>query len=290
MGNLFKKPTPIKGQIHDYLEWCEFNKRMTKKTMITKRKALDRFMAVNPTLKDLTRLTNQEFDEWRALLAKEGKAGKTINNYGDHIIGALRYLNERKQLPLSINLKAIDRAEEESKDAQYFTKEEVARIKSECVGLREKILISLIWDSGLRLCEIQHLKVENLRSCEITVRQGKGRKDRSTFMTAETREILDQWLAMNDISEGFIFPSPRRFGEPLDAGHLRDIIKVPIKKAGLQGSPHTFRHGFTTRLIDGGAPLEATQAMLGHADPRTTLHYYHRSVGKLAKQYLEATA
>lgn len=290
MKRLFKKAPPLKVQIAEYLEWCEFIKRMTRSTMVTKRKALDRFMAVNPALKDLTKLTNQEFDVWRASLAKEGKAGKTINSYADHVIGALKFLSERKRMPIAINLKMIERAEEETKDALYFTAEEIDQIKAECQGLRQQIFISLIWDSGLRISEVQHLMVENLRGCNITVKQGKGRKDRPTFMRQETRDMLDEWLKRNDITEGYVFPSPRRFKKPLDVCQIRESINLPIRRAGLQGSAHTIRHGFVTRLIDGGAPLETTQTLLGHEDPRTTLHYYHRSVSKLAKHYAEATA
>jgi site-specific recombinase XerD len=286
--NIFsKKMQMVDMQIAEYLNWCEFNAMMTCSTMVTKRKAIERFLSVNPNINDLSKLTNEQFDQWRADLAKGGLAGKTINNYADHITGAIRFLRDRKEVRVAINLNKIDRAMERDGEMPYFTHDDMMLIKQNCYGPREKILISLLYDSGLRISEAANLKIKDVKECTVTI-IGKGGKRRTTFILPETRQELDKWLHLNDITDGYIFPSPTKFGEPLSIQQIRSSINSPINRAGLKGSAHTIRHSFTTRLIDGGADILTASAVLGHADTRTTQGYYHRHIDTLAKKFESA--
>jgi integrase/recombinase XerC len=285
MNLLSRKATPTEKQLADYLEYCEFNKKMTPTTMCTKRKAIDRFLSVNPSLQDFTKLTNDQFDRWRAQLAKEGKAGKTINNYADHILGLLRHLQDRRKCQLKINLSLVERAEEDDSDVAYFTRDDMQRIQSACRGLRELLLIDLIYVSGLRISETTKLRLENVSDLTICIR-GKGRKLRTTFITPDIRAILDRWLMLNGITEGYIFPSPTKFDKPLSVQQIRETINAPIRRAGFEkGSAHAIRHAFVTKLINSGADIFTVQTLVGHDDPKTTRGYFHKNREQLGKQY-----
>jgi integrase/recombinase XerD len=268
---------PIESQVAAYLEWCEYVKRMTPATILTKRKALERFTRV-VALEDFVVLTNRQFDGWRAILAKEGKAGKTINNYADHVACCVKWLSTHLKLPVQLDFDLIERAAEKDTETTVYTEEELVRALNACRGPRDALIISLAFQSGLRLSEMATLRVENIEGLAVSV-LGKSHKRRRTFIREDTRRRLDYWLRINDITEGYIFPSPVRWDWHLSSQHLRDIIKAAFERAGVKKRvhPHALRHTWFTLMLDSGAPLMDTSIMGGHSDPKTTKRYYHAS-------------
>jgi integrase len=269
---------PVENQAASYLEWCEYVKRMTPATILTKRKALERFIRVNPTLVDFVVLTNYQFDSWRASLAREGKTAKTINNYADHVACLVKWLRVQCKQNVLLDLDLIERAEETEAEATIYTPEEVARAIAASQGPRDNLILSLAFQSGLRLTEMATLKVENIEGLALKV-LGKKRHRRRTFIREDTREKLDRWLILNDISKGYVFPSPIKWGSYLSPQQIRDSIKLAFKRAGIEkhNHPHALRHTWFTTMLDNGAPLMDTAIMGGHTDPKTTSRYYHVS-------------
>lgn len=269
--------SPVDQQVGAYLEWCEFVKRMSPATMNTKRKALQRFLKVVP-IEDLTTLTNHQFDAWRGTLAKEGKSGKTINNYADHVSCCVRWMKTHLKLTVELDFDIIERAEEEDPEVVIYTAEELTQALQACRGHRDALILNLAFQSGLRLSELATLKVEDIEGLSLNV-MGKGRKRRRTFMREDTRKLLDKWLAITDITEGYIFPSPVRYDYHMSTQHIRDSIKAAFERAGIKKRihPHALRHTWFTLMLDNGAPLMDTAIMGGHDDPKTTKRYYHAS-------------
>lgn len=269
---------PVETQVQNYLEWCEYVKRRTPSTIATYRKALERFLIVNPLLDNFADLTNWELDEWRATLVRQGKSGKTVNGYSDCIVGCVRWLKTHRDLKTSLNFEIIERIEEDEPEVTVYTQEEVARALAACQGPRDDLILSLAFQSGLRLTEMATLKVEKIDGLSLEV-YGKRRKRRRTFIREDTREKLDRWLILNDIHKGYIFPSPIKWGSYLSPQQIRDIIKQAFKRAGIEkrAHPHALRHTWFTTMLDNGAPLMDTSIMGGHSDPMTTKRYYHAS-------------
>jgi len=269
---------PIEGQMVAYLEWCEYVKRMTPSTILTKRKALERFLRVNPNLDDFATLTNWQFDEWRASLAKAGRSGKTINNYADHIACCVRWLKTYRKIKVELDFDIIHRAAEDDPEIVVYTETEIMKALESCRGPRDALILSLAFQSGLRLSEMATLRVENIEGLGITV-LGKNHHRRRTFIREDTKEKLDKWLTLNDIYEGYVFPSPTRWDYHLTQQHIRDMIKATFDRAGIKkrAHPHALRHTWFTLMLDSGAPLMDTAIMGGHEDPKTTKRYYHAS-------------
>lgn len=283
---------PVESQMTAYLEWCEYVKRMTPSTILTKRKALERFLKV-VEISDFTELTNHQFDWWRGTLVKEGKSGKTINNYADHVACCVRWLNKQLKLPVQLDFDLIERAEEDDPEVIIYTEEEIAEALRACKGLRGQLILSLAFQSGLRLSEMATLKVENLDGLAISIK-GKKRKRRRTFIREDTRKLLDQWLLLNDITEGYVFPSPVKWDGRLTNQQIREIIKGIFERAGIKKRvhPHALRHTWFTEMLDNGAPLMDTMIMGGHSDPKTTARYYHKSPKRhaaLHKKFIPTT-
>ncbi len=146
-------------------------------------------------------------------------------------------------------------------------------------GVRNRALILVLADSGLRANEVLHLLVEDWRRSDrgLFVRGGKGRKDRVSFIGASTTRALKAWLAWHPLLAPEAFLVTDRHGRPLKYRHLVQILHRLSRKAGLPDHrrlhPHALRHFAATSWLRGGAGLDEVRRLLGHESLNTTLRY-----------------
>ena len=176
---------------------------------------------------------------------------------------------------------------------RYLSGEEVERLlahpdRNTRMGLRDGLLLALLYDCGLRVSELAELRLDqlDLESWLIRVR-GKGDEERYVPFGEEAREAILAYLSR---SRGLtrraggnthLFPGAR--GGHLTRQRAWQIVKTHLAGAGVvrSVSPHTLRHSFATHLLDNGADLRAVQLLLGHADISTTQIYTHLSQERL---------
>ena len=150
-------------------------------------------------------------------------------------------------------------------------------------GERNRAILEVLYSCGLRVSELTHLKLSNIRFKEGYVKVvGKGNKERFAPIGGVAIKFLKIYLneirTHQDIkkgSEDIVFLNRR--GKQLTRVMIFTIIKDLATKIGMKKkiSPHTFRHSFATHLIEGGADLRAIQEMLGHESITTTEIYTH---------------
>jgi len=158
------------------------------------------------------------------------------------------------------------------------------------------LVSGLLYGSGLRLMEALRLRVQDLEfgRREITVRSGKGDKDRLTLMPETLMAPLERHLeAVRRVHDAdrewawqWVFPQSRRWRDPtsgrqgrhhLDASIVQKEVRRAVRAAGLakRVSCHTLRHSFATHLLERGTDIRTIQELLGHSDVRTTMIYTH---------------
>lgn len=137
----------------------------------------------------------------------------------------------------------------------------------------------LLWQSGLRLGEVEELRLEDLEipARRLTVRDGKGRKDRTVYLTDATVAALNDYLAVRgpgvSVQKG---PGDHVFlyrHHSLCKDLVRDRIKAVGKQIGVKVYPHRLRHTCATQLLNAGCPITSIQKFLGHKKLDTTLVY-----------------
>ena len=122
-----------------------------------------------------------------------------------------------------------------------------------------------------------NLKVGDLllteRKATLTVRAGKGTKQRIIPLNKEARAMLEQWLAVRpQITGDALFTGQR--GEPMQARSVQNAVTRFAEQADLPDvTCHTCRHTFAKSLIDNGVSLEKVAALLGHESLDTTRLY-----------------
>ncbi|MFA4987573.1 MAG: tyrosine-type recombinase/integrase, partial [Candidatus Brocadiia bacterium] len=146
------------------------------------------------------------------------------------------------------------------------------------LGLRNKVLMMLMLDSGLRLSEALHLKLADVDVAGGTVLvMGKGRKERRVPFAKVTRHALEAYLVARRrilVPSELLFVS-RRGGE-LTSRHIQILMKRYGEGAGIQGvrvSPHTLRHTCATQYIRNGGDPFSLQQILGHSTLEMVRNY-----------------
>jgi site-specific recombinase XerD len=156
-------------------------------------------------------------------------------------------------------------------------------------GLRDKVMLELLYGGGLRISELTAMDVHDVdREYGAAVVHGKGSKERVVLFGEPAMIALEAYLAEGrpEFATG---PEPalflNRFGKRLTARSVQSIIKEAALRAGITADvhPHLLRHSFATHLLDGGANLRTVQELLGHSSAETTQIYTHVSQAKHAE-------
>src|SRR5205823_3325239 len=125
----------------------------------------------------------------------------------------------------------------------------------------------------------------------VTVRAGKGSKDRVVPIGEPALDALKKWRAAMPVAwehNGPVITNLR--GTRLTTRSVEMIVARRLLAAGIVTgiTPHGLRHCFATHLLDAGADLRSIQEMLGHASLATTQRYTHVSVNHLKEVYRNA--
>jgi integrase/recombinase XerD len=135
-----------------------------------------------------------------------------------------------------------------------------------------------LYSCGLRISELLGLKLTDIQSDRklVLVREGKGKKDRTTVLAPTTLELLRKYyLAYRPAV--YLFEGAQ--GISYSTKSVSIILKRALDRAGIHkpATPHTLRHSFATHLLENGTDLRYIQVLLGHNSPKTTEIYAHVS-------------
>jgi integrase/recombinase XerD len=127
--------------------------------------------------------------------------------------------------------------------------------------------------------ELVNLKVQDVDfvSREITVRQGKGKRDRVVPLVGQAIEPLKAYLAVREAHPEYENVFIARNGTSMDVRTVRYAIHKYYKEAGIKkkASVHTLRHTFSTHQVHNGLPIPKLKEVLGHKRLETTYKYVH---------------
>lgn len=156
-------------------------------------------------------------------------------------------------------------------------------------GIRDRAILEVLYSTGIRRLEVCGLKVFDIDDERgvLTVRQGKGRKDRVVPIGERALSWVKKYQDEGrpkvaiEPDDGWLFLNED--GEPIGLSWLSQIVSGYVDRANLgkRGSCHLFRHTMATLLLEGGADIRFIQEILGHASLETTQVYTRVSIEKL---------
>lgn len=253
---------------------------------------------------------------------KENKINfKTINK--DQIRGYLKHLDSlnRSKSSISRNLsalrnfysylininvidnnlfKSIRNPKKDKKLPNFLQHDELKTIfdsidMSTSLGLRNRLIIELLYATGIRVSELTSLKLNNIDQNNNEIRiLGKGNKERIVFFGEYAKKFLN--LYINEARDELLDGNKSEYllinnnGTKLTSRGVELVVNEVVKKAALKHniSPHVLRHTFATDLLNNGADLKSVQELLGHESLSTTQIYTHITNERLRNVYLRS--
>jgi integrase/recombinase XerD len=225
----------------------------------------------------------EDIRQYQLFLIQEKKLAWSSYN---QIVCALRFFYA-KTLKRAFLLEDIPFPRKEQRLPLILSQEEVARILTVPPHLKSRALLMTIYAAGLRRSEAAHLRVNDIDSARmtITVRQGKGQKDRLVMLSPVLLEILRQYWRHNKPKQ-WLFPGDNP-DQPISDNDVFAVFHNAVRRAGItkKVSPHSLRHSFATHLLESGTDLRTIQILLGHRSLKTTARYLH-----VSQQHVRVTA
>jgi integrase/recombinase XerD len=177
---------------------------------------------------------------------------------------------------------------------EALTQSEVARLLAvpdvaDPLGLRDRAMLELFYSTGLRRAELCRLERTDLNSERgtLTVRQGKGRKDRVVPVGARAAAWVARYerearprLCLDSRTQTLFLTA---YGEAFNPDVVTRQVAAWIKAAGIEkkGSCHLLRHACATHMLEGGADIRFIQQQLGHEKLETTAIYTEVTIRQL---------
>ncbi len=161
------------------------------------------------------------------------------------------------------------------------------------VGVRDKLIITLLYGTGIRLAELLQLKEGDvdMKNCLIKV-LGKGKKERIIPYPTPINQLIEQYLSEKNDKIGFKTQQLLVTGEGKSVYEklIYRVVKNNLAKVTLleKKSPHVLRHTYATHLLNKGADLNAVKELLGHSSLAATQIYTHTTFKKLHNVYKQA--
>lgn len=281
-------------QIKEYfLKSILDQKNYSKKTFENYNRDLKKFFKFlnDYKIKDIKKITKETVRLYFLKQKNNNISNRTLGRYYSSLNSFFLYSIEHEYIDVN-PLKFIDYPKYTKKIPEYIYDSQLEKLLNEKtsenveIELRNKLIIHLLLDTGVRVSELVNIKVHDIDVEERIIKVfGKGSKERFVFFTSKTKELLINYLIKRKekaITDNLLINYK---GEKLTERSVQKIIKLVGEKIGLDIHPHLLRHTFATDLLNKGADIRMIQELLGHENLDTTQIYTHVSNSRVKEVY-----
>lgn len=281
-------------QIKEYfLKSILDQKNYSKKTFENYNRDLNKFFKFlnDYKIKDIKKITKETVRLYFLKQKNNNISNRTLGRYYSSLNSFFIYSIEHEYIDVN-PLKFIDYPKYTKKIPEYIYDSQLEKLLNEKtsenveIELRNKLIIHLLLDTGVRVSELVNIKVHDIDVEERIIKVfGKGSKERFVFFTSKTKELLINYLIKRKekaITDNLLINYK---GEKLTERSVQKIIKLVGEKIGLDIHPHLLRHTFATDLLNKGADIRMIQELLGHENLDTTQIYTHVSNSRVKEVY-----
>lgn len=290
----------MKVEILKFLDELKYEKKYSKLTINGYLKDLNLFLEYlnNNNIKKYNEVEYQDIRLYINYLYDLKYNNKTISRHISSLRSFFKYLKSNKKIdnnPCAL----ISNPKIEKKLPKYLIFEEVEKLlnafdNNNYVGLRNSLILEMLYSTGIRVSEIINISVSDISLSDRTIKIiGKGKKERVVYFGSKCLNLLKLYfnnsrIKFNTNNLEYLFLS--KTGKKISDREIRKIVDDAAIIAGVEIkiSPHVLRHTFATHMLSDGADLRSVQELLGHENLSTTQVYTHLTNEKIRNVYLSA--
>ncbi|NLD05214.1 MAG: tyrosine recombinase XerC [Synergistaceae bacterium] len=284
----------ISTNIDQFLTFLESRGR-SKNTVTNYRVDLEQFREylLRQGISDVSEIDSQSVRVYLSNIIGFGIAKSSAARKLSSVRGFIRWLSSRELLEYGVaaGLKG-PKLPSSLPRALSFEETEKLLVEGPELGKhyqRDRLVLELLYGSGLRVSELIDLNWENIETDQRIIRVlGKGSKERLVPFGPSVKKLLEDWSVLSkEENKGPLFISEKG-AERLAVRTVHRLVQRAALRVGLYGvSPHTLRHCFATHLLERGAPLRVVQELLGHESIAATQRYLSITAEQMKKSYME---
>lgn len=280
--------------LNQYLLYLKAERRVSIHTLTAYKKDIEQFLSFTEveSVSDLGEVNHQIIRSWIVDLVEKGDTNRTVNRKLSSLRTFFKWARSMGMVESNPMLK-VKGPKQEKRLPEFVKQEEIAVEKLNEVfpttfsGLRDRLLIEVLYQSGIRLSELINLKPSSIQNQSIKV-LGKGNKERIIPLTDTLSEQLRSYLdspTYKELNPEFLFVLDN--GKKMYPNFVYRKVKfyLSLLTSLKKKSPHILRHTFATHMLNNGAGLEVLKDILGHASLSATQIYTHNSFDQIAKIY-----
>jgi len=286
--------------IPHFIEYLNYEKNYSPYTITAYKKDLESFQIFSKNEydeSDISKLPYSIIRSWIVSLVDADISNRSVNRKVSSLKSFFNYLVKTKQITrnplykhksLKISKKVI----------LPFSQKEVSEVldlfknADDFESVRDKLIIELMYTTGMRRSELIGLKMSSLDLSQNTVKVvGKRNKERQIpLLNSVTTSIRKYQKQRNTIETNVDFFLITKKGKKMYPTLVYRIINEYFSKVSLKikKSPHVIRHSFATHLLNEGADLNSVKELLGHSSLASTQVYTHNNLKGLKKMYNHA--
>lgn len=211
------------------------------------------------------KINETELKQWIA-------SGNTTNSV-KHRISALKlfYIHTIRQ---PLKFKYIEYPRANKKLPIVLSKEEIQRMFDVCQNLKHKVILALLYSTGMRVSELINLKWQNIDRSRgiINIIGGKGNKDRQVMLSKDIIPLLETYYYQYK-TKTFVLAG--QFSDQYSAKSVLEVMHQLSQKANINKNvyTHLIRHCSFTHLVEAAIDINHIQRLAGHSNVKTTMGY-----------------
>lgn len=287
----------VDSAIESFLLYIKTERRLSARTVRAYGDTLSLFAAFLDKsfgIADVGQLTHLEIREWQMQLADHGYSVNTLRTMLTTVRTFVKFCRRQEWIGTDIMAK-VSTPRLPRRLPVFYTERETAVLYSpetfadDFEGHRDRLLLQLLYETGMRLSEVVGLKESSVDFFANSVKVlGKRDKERIIPLENEILHNIKCYFSLkreNNISSEFFFV--RNDGTPFTKYDVSKTVKKYMASVSQADriSPHVFRHTFATHLLNEGADINAIKELLGHSDLSATEVYTHVSRQHLKETY-----
>lgn len=288
--------------IQVFLDHLKFQKRYSQHTVVSYQTDLVDFF--NFIEKEFEAISTIEIKSsfvrsWLAGLKEKGLESKSINRKISTLKSFFKY-HLRQGLIQTSPMATILSAKVKKRLPQFVAEKDIntlfnyVEFSDDWNGKTNKLLLHLLYNTGIRQAELINLKETNIDIRNSTIKVlGKGNKERILPVSNELKQLIQQYI--DDKHNNFEVPNREILlinekGKKLYPKYIYSVVKKYLSDVTTidKKSPHVLRHTFATHLMNKGADINAVKELLGHSSLAATQIYTHNTIEKLKEVHSKA--